>query len=463
MEDCHKRRKNVEISEDKVANKVANSMLSYGETNYMVEGMNVEFKSEVNDKLEKEVIAFLNANGGHLYIGVNDDGTPCGVKDIDATQLAIKDRLKDKISPSIIGLLEYVPEKKDGFDILHMIVPSGTQKPYYLKKYGMCPEGSYIRVAASCLNLTEKQIFDMFSHRCRTSLTNIVSPKQELTFRQLRIYYDEIGFEFQENTLKQLDLLLEDGRFNYLAYLLSDQNALVYNVGRFIGEDVSKVKEIRSFSHQSLIKTAHEILDYVDNQNRTFTEITESRRKEEKLFNPIAMREALVNALVHNDYSYENPPTFRVFDDRAEIISSGGLPRGIEKEEFLGGYMSPKNPALMRIFKDLGFVEHMGTGILRILSFYDQSIFSFSSNFIKVTIPFKKVKGILPGKGNKEKNRQEAILDMVKANPFVRQNDIASNLGVSRYTIIREMKALEGAGLLCKQGSKKTGGWAVAD
>ncbi len=461
----HKRRKEaVKKATDIVANNVAGLRIYVmGNPNFMVEGSNVEFKRELNDKLEKEVVSFLNANGGHLYIGVGDDGTPCGVEDIDATQLAVKDRIKNNVSPSAIYLFEAIPENRDGLDVLHLVIASGNQKPYYIRKFGMCPEGAYVRVANSCLSLNEKQIFDLYSKRARTSLTNIPSPRQDLTFRQLRIYYDSAGFEFLENTYKQLSFLLEGEGFNYLAYLLSDQNALVFNVGLFLGEDVGEVKEIRSLSNQSLVKTAHDVLDYVEGRNRVFAKITSGARKEERLFDPVAMREALVNAIVHNDYSYENPPTFRVFSDRVEIISSGGLPRGIEEREFLGGYMSPKNPALMRVFKDLGFVEHMGTGILRILKSYDPSIFSFSSNFIKVTIPFRKVKGILPGRGKKEETREEAILDMVKANPRVRQSEIASSLGVSRYTVIREMKSLEEAGLIEKVGSKKTGGWILSD
>ena len=464
MEWRKRRKENVETNGFNVAKNVANlKIYLLGNPNFMVEGSNVEFKRELNEKLEKEVVSFLNANGGHLYIGVDDDGSPVGLSDIDAAQLALKDRIKNNVSPSAIGLFEAIPEKRGDLDVLHVVIASGNQKPYYVRKLGMCPEGCFVRVANSCLSLSEKQIFDLYSKRSRTSLTNMASPRQDLSFRQLRIYYDELGFEFKENTYKQLGFLLEEGSFNYLAYLLSDQNALVFNVGRFLGEDVSEVKEIRSLSNQSLVKTAHDILDYFENQNRVFTKITNAQRREEKLFDPVAMREALVNALVHNDYSYENPPTFRLFSDRVEIISSGGLPRGIEEEEFLGGYMSPKNPALMRVFKDLGFVEHMGTGILRILKAYDPSIFSFSSNFIKVTIPFRKVKGILPGKGKKEEKREETILEMVKRNPHVKQSEIASSLGVSRYTVIREMKSLEEAGLLLKAGSKKTGGWLLAD
>ena len=430
----------------------------------MIESNNTEFKRELNDKLEKEVVAFLNSKGGHIYIGVLDDGTFCGVDDIDDLQLAVKDRIKDRIAPSPVGFFEIIPEIKDGKNILHIIVASGNEKPYYIKKYGMCPQGSYIRVGASCVQLTEKQIFDFYSKRTRTSLINIISPKQELTFTQLRIYYDEIGYQFGDNTYKQLNFLLESGEFNYLAYLLSDQNSLVINVGKFKGSNVVELEELKSFSNQCLIKTTHEITEYIEKQNKIFTRIKSPKRIEERLFDSIAMREAVINALVHSDYSYENSPTFRIFDDHIEIISVGGLPEGLEKEEFLSGYMSPKNPQLMKIFRDLGFVEHMGTGIIRILSKYDKSVFVFSTNFIKVSIPYKnqREEKILEKQKNKKiTERQESIIYIIENDASVIQDEIAEQLGVSRYTIIRDLKALEENGIVSREGSNKTGYWKI--
>ena len=204
-------------------------------------------------------------------------------------------------------------------------------------------------------------------------------------------------------------------------------------------------------------------MDYIDKQNKTFTTITSSKRKEEKLFDSIAMREALINALVHSDYTYENTPTFRIFDDHIDIISVGGIPEGLEQEEFLSGYMSPKNPQLMKIFRDLGFVEHMGTGIIRILSKYDKSIFTFSTNFIKVSIPFNKT-------GNDMANckipknvtkRQSKIMELISQHTNITQDEIASIIGVSRYTIIREIKDLEEKNCLYRVGSNKTGYWKI--
>lgn len=429
----------------------------------MIETNNVELKRELNDKFEKEVVSFLNSKGGHIFIGINDDGSTYGVDNSDELQLIIKDRIKDKIAPSPIGFFEIISEERDNKNILHIIIASGNEKPYYLKKYGMCPQGTFVRIGSSCVQLTEKQIFDLYSKRTRTSLINIISPIQDLTFTQLRIYYDEIGYQFTSNTYKQFHFQMETGEYNYLAYLLSDQNALVFNVGKFKGNNVVELEEIKSYSNQSLIKTTNEIVDYIDKQNKTFTTITSSKRKEEKLFDSIAMREALINALVHSDYTYENTPTFRIFDDHIDIISVGGIPEGLEQEEFLSGYMSPKNPQLMKIFRDLGFVEHMGTGIIRILSKYDKSIFTFSTNFIKVSIPFNKtgndiVNSKIPKNVTK---RQSKIMELIDQNTNITQDEIASIIGVSRYTIIREIKTLEEKNYLYRVGSNKTGYWKI--
>lgn len=429
----------------------------------MIETNNVELKRELNDKFEKEVVSFLNSKGGHIFIGINDDGSTYGVDNSDELQLIIKDRIKDKIAPSPIGFFEIISEEMDNKNILHIIIASGNEKPYYLKKYGMCPQGTFVRIGSSCVQLTEKQIFDLYSKRTRTSLINIISPILDLTFTQLRIYYDEIGYQFTSNTYKQFHFQLETGEYNYLAYLLSDQNALVFNVGKFKGNNVVELEEIKSYSNQSLIKTTNEIVDYIDKQNKTFTTITSSKRKEEKLFDSIAMREALINALVHSDYTYENTPTFRIFDDHIDIISVGGIPEGLEQEEFLSGYMSPKNPQLMKIFRDLGFVEHMGTGIIRILSKYDKSIFTFSTNFIKVSIPFNKtgndiVNSKIPKNVTK---RQSKIMELIDQNTNITQDEIASIIGVSRYTIIREIKTLEEKNYLYRVGSNKTGYWKI--
>ena len=94
-------------------------------------------------------------------------------------------------------------------------------------------------------------------------------------------------------------------------------------------------------------------------------------RKETKLWNPVALREAVINAIVHNDYTSEVPPKFEFFDDRIEITSFGSLPQGMTEKEFFKDYSVPRNKELMRVFRDLDLVEHLGSGVPRILRNYE--------------------------------------------------------------------------------------------
>ena len=107
------------------------------------------------------------------------------------------------------------------------------------------------------------------------------------------------------------------------------------------------------------------------------------------------MREIVINAMVHNDYyTNEVPPKFEIFSDRIEITSAGRLPIGMTKEEFFSGISSPRNKELMRVFRDVDMVESLGSGMKRICNAYPTKIFTFTPNFIRVTIPFHTQKDI---------------------------------------------------------------------
>jgi predicted HTH transcriptional regulator len=101
-----------------------------------------------------------------------------------------------------------------------------------------------------------------------------------------------------------------------------------------------------------------------------------------------ALREALINSIVHNDYSREVPPVVEIFSDRLTITSYGGLPQGLSRTNFFRCRSMPRNRELMRIFRDVDLVEQLGSGMSRILKVYDQSIFSFEDDFMIVTFPY---------------------------------------------------------------------------
>jgi len=154
----------------------------------MTENNRMEYKRELTDGLEKEVVAFLNYHdGGVIYIGVEADGSVCGVTDSDSVQLAIKDRLKHNIQPSCLGLFDVIYEKRDDKEVIKIIVASGSEKPYYLRKFGMSEKGCFIRIGSASEPMPVRMIEELFSRRTRNSIARIRAPRQDLSFEQLRI------------------------------------------------------------------------------------------------------------------------------------------------------------------------------------------------------------------------------------------------------------------------------------
>ena len=160
----------------------------------MKESYRLELKLTLTDSLEKEVVAFLNSReGGVIYIGIADDGVAQGVDNTDAMQLQIKDRLKNNIHPTCLGLFDIIGEEIDNKEVIKIIVASGPEKPYYLKKQGMSERGCFIRVGTAAEPMTGRMIENLFARRTRNSIGRIRSNQQKLKFEQLKIYYQEAG------------------------------------------------------------------------------------------------------------------------------------------------------------------------------------------------------------------------------------------------------------------------------
>lgn len=356
----------------------------------MNETTRIENKTTLTPELdiEKEVIAFLNyKEGGFIYIGIDKNGHTVGVDDVDDCMLKLKDRIKNNISPSAMGLFDIVEEKKDGRSVVKITVASGIEKPYFKAKYGMTSKGAYIRVGTSSEQMPQEMIDRLFAMRTRNSIGRIVSNRQDLTFEQLRIYYDEHGKRLNDNFARSLELLTEDGRYNYVAYLLADENGNSIKVAKYSSIDRCDLIENNEYGYCSLIKATKSVLSKLEIENKTAATITPVERIETPLWNKVALREAVINAIVHNDYSFEVPPKFEIFPDRLEITSAGRLPESMSREEFFNGISIPRNKELMRIYRDVELVESLGSGIPRILNAYGKNCFKFTDNFIRITFP----------------------------------------------------------------------------
>lgn len=431
----------------------------------IIEDVRNEFKVKLTDKFEEEVISFLNTNGGNIYLGVNDKGDIIGINgNIDLLQRTIKDRIKDNIMPSTLGLYDVIVLEKDNKKYIKVIIAKGNERPYYLKGMGMTPDSCFIRVGSSIQSMSSEMINNEFSKRTRNSLKNIVSPKQDLTFSQLKIYYEEKGFSINNNFLKQLDLYTDDGKYNYNAYLLADNNSISIRFGKYDGINSVNLIENEDFGNCCIIKATKNILNKLEIENKTFTKIEYPERKEIKMYDYIAVREAVVNAIVHNDWSNEYSPKFEIFSDRLVISSNGGIQDNTTKEEFLEGFSLPKNKELMKVFNDLDLVEQMGTGIIRILQSYNKDSFEFFPNFIRVTFPFNENKFKTNTKEIKNNNLteiQNSIIGLMLDSPTITQETLARLLDVNIRTIQRNIKTLIDVGLIERIGATKKGEWIV--
>ena len=232
----------------------------------------------------------------------------------------------------------------------------------------------------------------------------------------------------------------------------------------YSGNDCYDLVENEEYGYCSLIKATKKVIDKFDVVNKTFSKITGAERKEVKMFDSVAIREAIVNAIVHNMWEIENPPKFEIFNDHISITSSGSLPEGVNKEEFLRGYSFPRHPELMRVFKDLDLVEQLGTGIIRILKVYDKNVYEFSQNFIRVNFKFNNY-NILEIKNNNTilTETQNKIIQLIKENNLITQKEICQKIGVGRTTVTDNLKALKEKGYIERKGSNKNGYWTFTN
>ena len=357
-------------------------------------------------------------------------------------------------------------DQLDGKDIIRVIVSCGQQRPYYIRKYGMSERGCFIRVGSSSQPMSEQMIEELISKRQQVTLQSTISPRQTLTFKQLRIYYEEKNLEPTEQFLESLDLRLSSGEFNYAAYLLADENGTSIKVAVYAGTNKVDLLETREYGNRCLITATQRIIDRMDSENRTFAKITSKKRLEKERVNTIALKEAIINAVVHNDYT-KGVPLVEIFANRIVVTSCGGLVEGLSEADFFKCRSMPRNRELMRVFRDMELVEQIGSGMSRILAAYDRSIFELTPSFTVVTFPFAEGFAMPNDKKNgkitdKINDKIKTTLDVIKDNPNATIPQLVELTGKSSSTISRELKEYQTAGLIQREGSRKNGKWVMS-
>jgi predicted HTH transcriptional regulator len=460
--------------------------------NLMEEGLTLEFKKELAEGLEKEVVAFLNTQGGNILIGADDDGTILGLDDAKSLSLIVIDRIKNNIQPATLGLFNVEVKQAESKSYIRVIVAQGLEKPYYIKKHGMSSKGCFIRIGSQSSPMNQSMITDLYSRRAIQTLSNVLSPNQHLTFDQLKMYYGIRGFDVSgEFFLRNLGLYTDDGRFNYTAYLMSDDNGVSIKVARFRGMNKLDIIERNEFGRTCLIRSAYQVLDKLEVANATVVRVGgKAARKEIRLVDRDALREAVLNAIIHNDYILGSFPVFEIYDDRIEIVSSGGLPIGLSQEEFFKGLSHPRNRELMRIFSDMDLCEQLGSGMQKILRAYPRDIFSISDHFISVRFPYNeealsiyreedpcKPSGgnsggdggnnggntitMLPAEDDGLSENALTVLRALQTDGSLSQRQLSESIDMSMRTVQRALTELRDARYIVREGSPRSGTYIV--
>lgn len=426
-----------------------------------------ELKESVSNTLPKELVAFLNSDGGTVYVGIKKDGEVVGVRDVDASMRQISDVITDQISPRCVECVHQSRITLEGKDVIKIEVLKGG-KLYYIKKYGLSENGCYIRIGSTCKSLTPEEIADRYLKSLNAkekSIAEIPSRRKKLTFKILKNYLLSSGNHFSEDTFfDNYHLLTKDGRFNYLAEILADENDIVINVATFSSSDKTKYLKRDEFGGKCLLLAMEQAKSYVNSINQTYVDISSTPRKETKMFDPEAFEQAWINACVHNRWSDSDHPGIYIYSDRIEIESFGGLPKALTKEQFLKGKSEPVNKELFSIFRACGFAEESGHGVPTVTRIYGEEAYVFSDFFIDVVLRFNV--GGLSGATRKTTRKQpekvkEMILELLKGNGRLSRKELSILLDVSEYSIRHHINTLQSDGKIKHFGPDKGGYWEV--
>ncbi len=294
-----------------------------------------------------------------------------------------------------------------------------------------------------------------------------------LSFDMMKVLLISRGYHINETSFEaNFNLLMKDGEYNLMAELLSDHNMIPLIFVKFRGNTKASISQRSDYGDQSILLGLQRLKDRLIAENICITDTTVRPRIDEYLYDIDSVNEALVNAIVHNDWTISEP-LVSFYNDRMEITSHGGIPREITREDFFKGVSHPRNSVLMRIFLKLGIVEHTGHGIPKIIEKYGVKAFDIHDTFINVIIPFnKKVTATLPkfvdDGENYEKdlsceltdNEKRVLLELIN-NPNISYDTLVVELIISRRTVSRVFNSLVEKGFIERIGSNKKGYWKV--
>ena len=421
------------------------------------ESETVELKSVVVDDIKKEIIAFANCEGGKLYIGVQDDGTVVGLDDPDGAALQISNMVRDAVKPNLTMFLHYETLNEDGKQIVAIDVQRGTERPYYLARKGLRPEGVFVRQGYSSVPASNTAIRRMIKETDGDHFEEMRSLEQNLTFEAAKKEFSERNIRFGEAQMKTLGLMNHDGIYTNLGLLLSDQCVHTIKAAAFEGTTQNEFKDRREFSG-SLFRQMNEVYDYIDFRNQTHSTFQKLRRIDRRDYPETAVREALLNSLVHREYSFRASTLISLYADRIEFTSIGGLVNGVTLKDVMMGISVCRNVKLANVFYRLELIEAYGTGILKIMEAYSgtgkEPQIETSDNAFKIILPNLNAHADQddPDARQNGGSPEEAVIALAKKQNSFTRKDVEEELGISQSACGRMLKQMAQRGQIIQEG-----------
>ena len=414
----------------------------------MKESRFLEFKSEVSNSFLKTVSAFSNIGTGTIKFGFNDDGSICGISNIEKTCLDIENKINDSITPNPNYKFELDYNNKT----IDLIVYEGLNKPYLYKSK------AYKRNDTATIEMDHLELQRVILEG-KNMYFEELPYDGKLEFNYLRkVFKDNLNVELNDDIFKTLGLVDKNGNYNNAAAILADENNFSgIDIIRF-GNNINEIMDRGTLEGKSIFEQYNFAFDYY-NKNYVYELIDGPERKVIHKIPENAFREALANALIHR--TWDDTPNIRIsmLKDRITITSPGGLLSSVSKEEYLNGQVSKlRNPIIAHIFFRLKMIEMFGTGILRIKDLYKdlpvQPDFKIYDNSITVELP------TIDSKLSVSKDEQ-VILDYLNKGLLATSGDIVIGTGLSKDKVLRLMKNLINNGYVKVSGVGKATKYSI--
>ena len=426
-----------------------------------LESMNIELKEILTSELKKEVVAFANTCDGTIYIGINDKGEVIGIENSDDVIERAGASIRNAIKPDITMYVTLNVEQIENKNVIVIRVQRGISRPYYIAEKGLKPSGVYIRQGNSPVPASEEYIRQMIKETDGDSFEKLRSLNQKLTFNYADIIFKNANISFGDIQKKTLGIIGEDNLYTNLGLLLSDQCVHTLKIAIFEGKEKGIFKDRKEFKG-SLLKQITEAFEYIDLLNKTQATFEGLIRKDERDYPVEAIREALLNAVVHREYSFGASTLINIYEDRIEFLSLGGIVSGLSLEAVMLGVSQSRNEKLADVFYRLHLIEAYGTGIQKILLNYKnynlKPVFKAETGAFQVILPNVHYQSEI--KENMEKQPLVLADEYKKIINFLEQGtksrkEIQEYIGFTQAKIITMLRELLSLGMIEKLGNGK--------